>query len=228
MSDSEMKIWTRRVRDSALDPEDHRLAAVKEFYGTLDGKTVYGLSKDTEYGKWERSSADITHLWHGHKSFFAAFVNNWLKLAPVLSVWKGETNQEWMHSVAKVELPVFGDSGEEVKYWQYVHNQVRTIFQPAPPVLVIDGDYGKATAAAFADFWEKSRGPNNKEQSDGKRMTGWLAFRYQRALAFVSAPPDVVLPPVQQIPEEKLVALVNDWLSKNIPANLTITGKVQL
>lgn len=221
MSDSEMRLWTRRMRDSALDPDDDRLAAVKEFYGTLDSKTVYGLSKNDEDGPWRLSSADSTHLWHGHKSLFTAFVANRLMLAPILSVESGETLEEWRRNSMLRDLPKKGDEGEEVKYWQYIHNAVRNTVTPPSPVLVIDGDYGSATAAAFADFWEKKH--SGTTQSDGAKLTGWLATEYQKAFAIVSVPKPVI-PTPPPVSEELLEEIVSNWLATRVPNSFTITG----
>lgn len=217
-SDAEMRKWTARMRDSALNPLDHRLAAVKEFYGTLDSKTVYGLAKDSEFGPWRRSSADKTHLWHGHKSIFTAFVNNWAKLSPILSVESGETFEEW----SGMELPKLGDSGEIVKYWQHVHNTARQAIKPTPPItLVVDGDYGTKTAAAVLDFWEKNNGSGN---FNGNSITGWLAFRYNIALARATAiTPQTIPAPV--LNEEQLKNVVDQWLSTHI-ANFGFTADI--
>lgn len=216
MSDSEMVKWTQRMKNSALDPHDNRLAAVREFYGTLDNKNVFGLSKSDEDGPWHSVTADSTHLWHGHTSFFTAFVANWVKLSPILSVWKGETFEEWSRN--KMQLPKQGDKGESVRYWQYVHNAVRTTVTPPSPVVIVDGEYGPSSAAAFADFWKKSGGQGT---FNGSYMTAWLAMNYHRALAAISAPHATPTPT-----SEQLKSIVNDWLHQNVPSNLTLTAKL--
>lgn len=224
MSDSEMIKWTTRMRDSAVDPHDNRLAAVKEFYGTLDGVTVFGLSKDNTTGPWRRVSSDKSHLFHGHISIFTAFVTDWKMLSPILSVEAGETLQEW--GIAQMGLPKLADQDYEVAYWQYIHNEVRATVKPASPQVAPDGRYGAATAAAFADFWKKSGGSGTY---NGSALTGWLAFRYQKAFAQVNTP---LPPPVTPIPTEQLREMVEAWLVSNIdktadlPITGTITGKV--
>lgn len=213
-SDAEMRLWTKRMRDSALNPLDHRLAAVKEFYGTLDSVTVYGLTKDTENGPWRRSSADKTHLWHGHKSIFTAFVNNWDKLSPILSVESGQSFSDW----SGMDLPKLGDSGEVVKYWQHVHNTARQAIKPIPPItLEVDGDYGPKTAAAVLDFWKKNNGSGTFK---GERISGWLAFRYHIALSRATALP------APAVPDDQLKTFVNEWLTARIP-NLKFTGDIE-
>ena len=95
MSDEQMRKRTALLRHSALDKDDTRMEAVREFYGTLDSSNVYGLIKDNRYGPWRRSDADSTHLWHIHISIFRAYVTKWAELAPVVSVVTGETWEQW-------------------------------------------------------------------------------------------------------------------------------------
>jgi hypothetical protein len=228
MSDFEMVKWTTRMRNSALNPADNRLMAVREFYGTLDNTNVFGLIKDSTTGVWRRSSADATHLWHGHVSIFTSFVNNWTMLAPLLSVWSGETFFQWKEK----DLDMFcqqGDSGEIVKYWQSVHNTCRETVTPPAPEIVVDGTYGAETSAAFKDFVHKQGG---QPTYTGASVPYWLALRYHTTLARVAVPQvDIPTPPV--ISEEQLKILVNSWLTENvIPTALSfegsVTGKVTL
>lgn len=95
LPDALMRQLTERLRKSALDPADYRLEPLREFYGTRDSHSVFGLIKDTLVGPWRSSASDNTHLWHIHLSFFRAFVTNWPRLAGVLSVLVGETWQQW-------------------------------------------------------------------------------------------------------------------------------------
>lgn len=222
MSDSEMIKWTQYMKRAAEDNDDTRLYGVKEFYGTLDGINVFGLAKDSATGSWYRVTSDKSHLWHGHMSVFTEFVDNWLVLEPILSVWAGLPFAEW--KVQGVGLPKLGDISEDVKYWQYVHNIVRKTVDPASPAVVADGEYGKDSAKAFADFWNKIGG-NGK--FDGSLITGWLALKYQQRLAFVSAPPPKNIPVTPLIPEEKLAEFVNDWLDKNLKdRKIRLEGKI--
>jgi hypothetical protein len=100
MSDSEMRKRTGYLRRSALNPEDTRLRALREFIGTLDNSHVYcrigsnaGLGERRGADDWTR---DATHLWHIHISVLRAFCESWEALEPVLSVLAGETWQEWL------------------------------------------------------------------------------------------------------------------------------------
>lgn len=220
MSDSEMVKWTTRMKKSAEDPNDFRLAAVREFYGTLDNKTVFGLIKDTETGPWRRSSSDLTHLWHGHKSIFTAFVRSWPHLESILSVEKGESLREWESAM----FPQKDDVGEDVKYWQYVHNYVRTLVDPDSPELKIDGEYGPATVAAFTDFAKKNGAGNDYVAN---RITGWLAFKYNTAMIRYLAPKTITVPPPVTIDPGVLQNLVETWLEVHIPGQLKITGDIK-
>jgi hypothetical protein len=228
MSTVEMIKWTKRMKASAENPFDQRLSGVREFYGTLDGKTVYGLIKDSEFGAWRRSTADDTHLWHGHTSIFTSFIAMWLMLNPILSVWRGDSLEDWNGSSIMIKQ---GDEGQEVAYWQYVHNHVRAMVTPASPVIAVDSNYGPATAAAFDDFWTKSGGKGNFA---GQVLTGWLAFEYMRQFAKRDNPKIVTSPPVQlppnQVPEidpEVLREMVETWLIANLNSSLRIVGTIE-
>jgi hypothetical protein len=224
MTDSDMVKWTKRMKDSALNPADNRLAAVREFYGTLDNATVYGLIKDDLDGPWKKSSSDSTHLWHGHTSIFTKFVNDWDMLAPLHSVWAGESLLDWKTQMNSLFISK-GDSGEEVKYWQGVHNEVRETVTPPSPQLVADGNYGDSTAAAFADFVHKQGG---QTAYTGQSVPAWCGIRYHKALATVSVP--IVVAP--SFNSNEIKELVNAWLVENLPSNLSLsgdfTGKVSL
>ncbi len=202
MSPSEMIKWTSRMRASALDPRDNRLAAVKEFYGTLDGKTVYGLSKDSENGKWERSTADKTHLWHGHMSIFTYYVNNWAVLQPILSVWEGVSFEDWNDMSF---LPKQGDEGQTVAFWQRIHNKVRSAF-PAIPELKVDGDWGPSTTAAVHAFW-KACGQTGKYKGD--YLDSWVAYMYLAEWIEIVDRSNQDAPSTVQVDPKVLEALVN-------------------
>src|SRR5690606_27129541 len=79
MSDAEMRRRTGYL-SRAADRNDPRLAAVREFYGTLDSRNVFGRIKDSRTGAWRASTSDKSHLWHIHLSVFRAYTNNWGEL----------------------------------------------------------------------------------------------------------------------------------------------------
>lgn len=178
MSKTEMIRWTTQMMVSALNPVDNRLKAVREFYGTLNGETVYGLIKDDEDGPWRRTTADDSHLSHGHTSIFTAFVNSWSDLKPILSVWAGQSFSDWSSNM----FPVKGDASEEVSYWQRKHNQVRILF-PSLPLITVDGDYGDETCKAFLAWYKMCGGQSTTFK--GEFMTSFMGIKYD--IAFVNS-----------------------------------------
>lgn len=230
MGPKEMILWTSRMKKSALDPADHRLSAVREFYGTLDGETVYGLIKNSETGLWRKASADKTHLWHGHMGIFTAFVNSWDKLSPIISVWRGDTLAEWMKDSM---LPKQGDTSQEVFYFQHLHNRVRDMVNPSAPTLVLDGEYGAKMTAAVFDFFKKRGGDGIYK---GDYIAGWVALQYDSALiekitrdAIKSIPKPVLNDP-SPVDPQVIEQLVKEWLSVNLKnqlAQVAIVGTMK-
>lgn len=216
MSDSEMVKWTTRMKNAAENPSDTRLGAVKEFFGTLDNKTVFGLGKDTVTGRWRRVTADKTHLWHGHTSFFTSYVNSWVRLRPLISVWAGRSFVEGNNGVA---LPVKGDKNEDVNYWQRIHNEVVRGFVPPLTKITVDSEYGAATASAFKEFWTRCGGSGTY---DGSFMSGWIALQYNRKLINVIDTPEV--PPLDPT---QIKQLVDEWLTANVAKDkFNVTGTI--
>lgn len=78
-----MKLVTSRLLDHR---HDRRLAALREFYGTVDGKQVTGW----DFPSNTHASSDDSHLWHVHLSIFRAYATNWTALAPVVDVIAGK------------------------------------------------------------------------------------------------------------------------------------------
>lgn len=95
LPDNLMKTVTARLRTAALHPEDNRLDGLREFYGTLDGSAVYGLSHDGHGQAWNFSSADSSHLWHIHLSFFRQHANDKAAADRVLSVVSGQSWEDY-------------------------------------------------------------------------------------------------------------------------------------
>lgn len=105
MPESAMKKYTSRL-DKAARNRDTRLylpkqpPIIREFIGTLNGKTVYcymltggipqGVGADAG-PDWDR---DSSHLWHLHLSFIRAQLNNKAGYNGLLSVMKGEPAQK--------------------------------------------------------------------------------------------------------------------------------------
>lgn len=98
MDNEQMVLRTSYLQASALDPADDRLSCVREFYGTLNTTTVYGLIKDNEGGPWRFASSDSSHLWHIHISIFTTFVSIWAQLLAIASVLRGQSYADWISS----------------------------------------------------------------------------------------------------------------------------------
>lgn len=105
MSDSLMRTVTARLRDAALHAEDDRLDVVREFYGTLNSSSVYGLSHNGYGQTWDFASADSTHLWHIHLSFFRKHSNDHAGIDKVLSVVRGESWTAYKARIAQGAPP---------------------------------------------------------------------------------------------------------------------------
>jgi hypothetical protein len=180
MSDAEMFKRTKRLRDSALDPNDHRLFGMREFYGTLDGNTVYGLIKDTEFGPWRFSSSDSTHLWHVHGSFFTKYVNDWNALEGVLSVWVGETHSQWL--IRKGGSFMIAKKGEEGQHVRFIQRRLNRLGAK----LTVDGEYGDITQVAVS----ASRKAYGYDNTTLEEVTGWHAEDMDTSVAKLYAGED--------------------------------------
>lgn len=105
LKSAQMRTYTKRL-DVAARARDPRLftprgVVLREFIGTLDGRTVYcyvltggrhlGLTADSG----PDPGRDKTHLWHIHLSVIRKFCADWHALDGVLSVLRGETLASW-------------------------------------------------------------------------------------------------------------------------------------
>jgi len=113
LSDAEMKKRTGLLRAAALHPNDDRLLGVREFYGTLNGTTVYGLSRNTDSGTWVSVTSDTSHLWHIHISEWSFYCNQWPAQEMILSVLSGETWEAWLarKDLGGMDYYVISDAG---------------------------------------------------------------------------------------------------------------------
>lgn len=90
-----MKLMTGRLKAAAQHPDDDRLDGVREFYGTLDGGNVFGLSHNGYGQAWYSVSSDDSHLWHIHISWFRANATSKPHVERVLSVLRGVSWEDY-------------------------------------------------------------------------------------------------------------------------------------
>lgn len=90
-----MKLMTGRLRAAAMHPEDDRIDGIREFYGTLDGGSVFGLSHNGYGQAWRQVSSDDSHLWHIHISWFRANATSKPHVEKVLSVLRGQSWEDY-------------------------------------------------------------------------------------------------------------------------------------
>lgn len=169
MSAAEMRLRTQRLLDAAAR-RDPRLRAVREFYGTVDGRRVSGRIKDSATGAWRSSTSDSSHLWHIHLSIFTAYCDDQAALAGVISVLSGGTTTEG-DDMGHLNLEK-GDSGDRVEALQIDLDYAGF---PVP----IDGEYGAKTAAAVL----KMRKWMGSTATDGNAMTPYATSQLGRAVA---------------------------------------------
>lgn len=151
LSNEQMKLRTGYLRDAALS-KDTRLRGLREFYGTLDGKTVYGLSQNDDTAQnWRQVSSDATHLWHIHQSFWAAHCADWNYIEPIVSVFMGETLQQWNARKGKIMLCKYGDADvNKDGPVTTLQLQLMVLDPKCLPKFGADGGYGDETKAAVA------------------------------------------------------------------------------
>lgn len=250
MSDAEMRLRTNRLRASALDPADDRLYAMREFIGTRDSNSVYCLIKDSEDGPWRfDGSRDDSHLWHIHGSIFTKYVNDWNALEGIVSVWIGETLEQWKarkgKSMSLIGLRL-GDEGQQVKGLQSRLHRAGFGNETGE----VDGKYGPKTSAGLLAA-RKSQGSS---ADSGDAVSGWAdtqllcAVIDQRIkLALKNASPGIdqiakevakwaLKNPEQLVASERLRQLVETWLEDHkselkgepgkTPTKVVITGEV--
>lgn len=174
-SASDMKLYTDRLR-KAMQSRDPRMGSVKEFYGTLNGSVVYGLGKKSRDGAPYKTSADKSHLWHIHISFFRADVENWNRLKGIAEVLIGASLPSSGNATIEEEdmFPKYGDKGAAVEYYQ----RILIYLGYALPKYGYDGHFGDETWRALKKWFADQGGDKNW---NGKRITPWikLTLEYQ-------------------------------------------------
>ncbi|MFY1660913.1 hypothetical protein [Micromonospora sp. WMMD1274] len=100
LPEAKMKLYSKRLAD-ACKSRDPRLfkdgqPIIREFIGTLDGKTVYcyvltgGKPLGVGADAGPDPGRDKSHLWHVHISLIRKFINDWEAIAGILAILKGE------------------------------------------------------------------------------------------------------------------------------------------
>jgi hypothetical protein len=100
LSTTLMKTHTARLNAAAVHPLDDRTNYIREFIGTLDGTSVFcriasGPGTTFVYD----AGRDSSHLWHIHLSIYRKFVADLLAMKAILSIFKGETFEQWKASL---------------------------------------------------------------------------------------------------------------------------------
>lgn len=80
-----MRLVTQRLIAATNVKNPVLTKAVREFFGTTDGKTVVG--RDVRTGR--KVTSDSSHLWHVHISFFRRYATNQALLQQVASIITG-------------------------------------------------------------------------------------------------------------------------------------------
>lgn len=171
LSQALMKRYTARLRAAAL-ANDPRLAPLREFYGTVNGSSVYGLAHTTPTGAWRSSSADSTHLWHLHLSIFTPYVDDAAALAGILSVLKGESLADYLGGTMERIIAEYGDSGAWVSL-------VQRYLQDFGATLTRDGRWGDETTSAAKWVFVNKLGGNAADYN-GRAMTDWMLREFIR------------------------------------------------
>lgn len=180
MSDADMRKYTKPLIDAA-DRNDPRMRGVREFYGTIDGRTVVGRIRDNDTGEFREATADSSHLWHIHLAVWAAYCADVAVLSGVISILRGETLASWRvnPSVPAGQIGVTsmlcrkGDRGPVVGALQ-VQLKYLGHYDGDP-----DDDYGPATSAGVLAM-RKSVGSG---VDSGDAFDRWAYAQMQIAMA---------------------------------------------
>jgi len=108
---ADMRTATSRLL-AAAKAKDPRLVALREFFGTLDGKNVRGF----DLAKHQDSNgADNSHLWHLHLSIKRRYTRNKTALNLILAVIRGDdlmsAKDLWAFKIPHT------DTTHRVTYW---------------------------------------------------------------------------------------------------------------
>lgn len=164
-----MRTITRRLLDGAA-ARDPRMRPVKEFYGTLDGRTVVGRLKDSPDGPYRSGSSDSSHTWHVHLGLLTPFVDDIEAMRGLVSLLSGQSLADYMEGTMEINLPKHGDTGTWVGFWQrYVIANGASL-----PKYGVDNSYGDEMASALRWLFVNRLG-GKPDTYDGRALTSWIA-----------------------------------------------------
>lgn len=81
-----VRVLTGRLA-RAVARRDRRLRPCREYYGTLDGQSVFGWDLHTQ----QPATSDASHLWHLHLSLHRDVACNRSRLLPIADVLAGRS-----------------------------------------------------------------------------------------------------------------------------------------
>lgn len=92
LSPSMMRIVTKRFMDVAKDKTDPRRKYFREFFGTLDGRTVTGWDTASD----SATNSDSSHLWHVHVSVHRKYATSRTAAEALLTIFTGQESDNDM------------------------------------------------------------------------------------------------------------------------------------
>ncbi len=191
--------------------ERHRVGLDNRLQNVIYNEVIYSASWGWTSRAYKGSNKHKKHAHFGFKYTTAAERNirSWGLLEGMGGIY--------------MNLPKKGDSGEPVRYWQYLMSRIKTLYPKENiPNITIDGEYGPATAGLVHKLWEVLGGAG---KFDGNYISGWLGMKMQEAFSYYSVkskiPAGQVTPP--PVSDDKMKEFVNDWLHNNIPDGLTVS-----
>lgn len=143
-----MQACTRRLV-AAAKAHDPRLAAVREFCGTLDGKQTFPWQLTPTDGGEGVGTWDDSHLWHIHLSILREYADDEAVLLPIADVFAGKPltyppdHPKWSETVDKSEVQKMIDDSVVASHQAVMLGGDHGEFtRKAHPLLVKDEGHG--------------------------------------------------------------------------------------